>query len=338
MLNQMLLIIMLSSLFFFCSILFCLSPPAYAPAPTFSYRFRINESNIELNSIVEFACGTTWSAPYPVTVSVGKLESPSQTPETTEAWVTSEVIRRSDIIYFTIPATAKYEGKIVCWYKSTRTDSKTPYSELSSPITLVACKFYYAYDYILMYYVLDIFYWNVTLFLSLSFPAALSHPKVTVHPNLFRKGENYTVQCESAYNLATNFTLSLYYRITPDTNWTLAGSLFLTNYTSIVLRQTNAVVPIEFACSMEMLYNGKVLHSSLSKSEQAIPGTEEQCIPFYVEIGVFMSVVSLSKWNCIRYIHQIWEFSFHLCLEETIGIWFVIQVKCVCIFSSLVLH
>ncbi len=341
MLNQMLLIIMLSSLFFFCSILFCLSPAAYAPAPTFSYRFRINESNIELNSIVEFACGTTWSAPYPVTVSVGKLESPSQTPETTEAWVTSEVIRRSDIIYFTIPATAKYEGKIVCWYKSTRTDSKNPYSELSSPITLVACKFYYAYDYILMYYVLDIFYWNVTLFLSLSFPAALSHPKVTVHPNLFRKGENYTVQCESAYNLATNFTLSLYYRIlpvTPDTNWTFAGSLFLTNYTSIVLRQTNAVVPIEFACSMEMLYNGKVLHSSLSKSEQAIPGTEEQCIPFYVEIGVFMSVVSLIKWNCIRYIYQIWEFSFHLCLEETIGIWFVIQVKCVCIFSSLVLH
>ncbi|KAF4112344.1 uncharacterized protein si:dkey-195m11.11 [Onychostoma macrolepis] len=215
---------------------------AYAPAPSFSYRFRINESNIELNSIVEFACGTTWNAPYPITVSVGKLESPSQTPETTEAWVTSEVIRRSDIIYFTIPVTAKYEGKIVCWYKSTRTDSKNPYSELSSPITLVV--------------------------------SALSHPKVTVHPNLFRKGENYTVQCDSAYNLATNFTLSLYYHIlpvTPGTNWTFAGSLFLTNYTSIVLRQTNVVVPIEFACSMEMLYNGKVLHSSLSKSEQAIP-------------------------------------------------------------------
>lgn len=132
----------------------------------------------------------------------------------------------------------------------------------------------------------------------LSFPAALSHPKVTVHPNLFRKGENYMVQCESAYNLATNFTLSLYYRIlpvTPGTNWTFAGSLFLTNNTSIVLRQTNVVVPIEFACSMEMLYIGKFLHSSLSKSEQAIPGTEEQCIPFYVEIGVYMCVVSLIK-------------------------------------------
>ncbi|XP_018934832.2 uncharacterized protein si:dkey-195m11.11 [Cyprinus carpio] len=215
---------------------------AYAPAPTFGYRFRINESNIELNTIVEVACGTTWSAPYPVTVSVGKLESPSQTPETTEAWVTSEIIKQSDKIYFTIPATAKYEGKIVCWYKSTRTDLKNPYSELSSPITLVV--------------------------------SALSHPKVTVHPNLFRKGENYNVYCESSYNLATNFTLSLYYRIlpvTPGTNWTLAGSLFLTNHTSIILRQTNVVVPIEFACSMEMLYNGKVLHSSLSKSEQAIP-------------------------------------------------------------------
>lgn len=139
---------------------------------------------------------------------------------------------------------------------------------------------------------------EISLFLSLFFPAALSHPKVTVHPNLFRKGENYNVYCESSYNLATNFTLSLYYRIlpvTPGTNWTLAGSLFLTNHTSIILRQTNVVVPIEFACSMEMLYNGKVLHSSLSKSEQAIPGTEEQCIPFYVEIVVVKCVLSLMK-------------------------------------------
>ncbi|XP_052414262.1 uncharacterized protein si:dkey-195m11.11 [Carassius gibelio] len=215
---------------------------AYAPAPTFGYRFRINESNIELNTIVEVACSTTWNAPYPITLSVGRLESPSQTPETSEAWVTSDVINHSDVKYFTIPATAKFEGKIVCWYKSTKTHLKNPYSELSSPITLVV--------------------------------SALPHPKVTVQPKLFRKGENYNVYCDSGDILATNFTLSLYYRllpVTPGTNWTLAGSVFLTNVTSIVLRQTNVVVPIEFACSMEMLYNGKLLHSSLSNSEQAIP-------------------------------------------------------------------
>ncbi|KAL1272651.1 hypothetical protein QQF64_028513 [Cirrhinus molitorella] len=213
---------------------------AYAPAPTFKYES--SENNIKLNTIVSVVCKTPWSAPYPVTVSVGRLDSPSQTPETTEAWVTSEVLRRADTQYFTIPATAKFEGKIVCWYKSTRTELNNPYSELSNPINFVV--------------------------------SALSPPKVTLHPNLFLKGENYTVQCESVYSLVTNFTLSLYYRILPatlGTNWTSAGSLFLTNHTTIVLRQTNAVVPLEFACTMEMLYNGKLLHSSQSNIEQAFP-------------------------------------------------------------------
>lgn len=122
---------------------FYLSPPAYAAAPTFKFGYEVKEGNIELNAIVQVACGIPWSAPFPVTVSVGRVESPSQTPETTEAWVTSEVVRQADTLYFTIPATAKYEGKIVCWYKSTRTDTKNPYSALSNPITLVACMFHY---------------------------------------------------------------------------------------------------------------------------------------------------------------------------------------------------
>ncbi|XP_043097773.1 uncharacterized protein si:dkey-195m11.11 [Puntigrus tetrazona] len=211
---------------------------AYAPAPTLRYDFGEKENN-ELNYIVNVVCATPRSASYPVTVSVGKLESPSQTPETTEAWVTSNVVKQAESTYFTIPATAKFEGKIVCWYKSTQTDSKNPYSALSNNITLVV--------------------------------SSLTSPTVTVHPNVFMIGQNYTVQCDSAYSLP-NITLSLYYRpVTPGSNWTLVGSLFLTNNTSIILRQTNAVEPVEFACSMEMMYNGKVLHSSLSKSEQAIP-------------------------------------------------------------------
>ncbi|XP_073708595.1 uncharacterized protein [Garra rufa] len=216
---------------------------AYAPAPTFEYGYRVNVNNIELNAIVNVACKTPWSAPYPVTVSLGMLDSPSQTPETTESLVTSEVISRADTRHFTIPATAKFEGKFVCWYKSTRTELKNPYSKLSNPLTLVV--------------------------------SALSPPNVTVHPNLFLKGEDYTVQCDSVYSLlVTNFTLSLYYRIlpvTPGTNWTSSGSLFLTNHTSIIVTQRNAVVPVEFTCTMEMLYNGKVLHSSQSKIEQAFP-------------------------------------------------------------------
>ncbi|XP_048055273.1 uncharacterized protein si:dkey-195m11.11 isoform X1 [Megalobrama amblycephala] len=215
---------------------------ASLPAPTFKFGSGVNAMNIELNTLVGVSCYIPRGASYPVTVSVGRLESPSQTPETTEAWVTTEVIHSSKTMDFTIPAVAKFEGKIVCWYQSTRTELKNPYSEFSSPLTLVV--------------------------------SALRAPKVSLHPSLFRVGGNYTVYCNSTSGPVTNFTLSLYYRslpVTPGTNWTFAGSVFLTHSDNIFISNTNAVVPIEFICDMEMLYNGKVLSSPKSNIEKAIP-------------------------------------------------------------------
>ncbi|KAK7155503.1 hypothetical protein R3I93_010210 [Phoxinus phoxinus] len=215
---------------------------ASVPAPKLMFAYSVNESNIVLNTILHVSCDAPGGAPYPVTVSVGKLESPSQTPETTEPWVTSEVVSYPTSVGFSIPAIAKYEGKMVCWYQSTRTELKNSYSEFSNTVPLVV--------------------------------SALPPPKVSLHPNLFLVGGNYTVYCNSTAGPVTNFTLSLYYRILPvthGTNWTFAGSVFLTDGTSIYLRQTKAVVQIEFACTMEMLYNGKVLHSPQSKIEQAFP-------------------------------------------------------------------
>lgn len=118
---------------------------------------------------------------------------------------------------------------------------------------------------------------SLCFFLSFPLPAALRAPKVSLHPNLFRVGGNYTVYCNSTSGPVTNFTLSLYYRslpVTPGTNWTFAGSVFLTDSNNIFISNTNAVVPIEFTCDMEMLYNGKVLSSPKSNIEKAIPGTE----------------------------------------------------------------
>lgn len=108
------------------------------------FAISVNAKNIELNTLVDIYCDTPKGAPYPVNVFVGKLESPSQTPETTEAWVTSDVVHYVKSVGFIIPAIAKYEGKIVCWYQSTRTELKNSYSEFSNPVTLVVCKFNYA--------------------------------------------------------------------------------------------------------------------------------------------------------------------------------------------------
>lgn len=134
--------------------------------------------------------------------------------------------------------------------------------------------------------ILEIFYWNVTLFLScFPLPAALPPPIVSLHPSVFLVGGNYTVYCDSTAGPVTNFTLSLYYRIlpvTPGTNWTFAGSVFLTDGNKIYSRYTNAVAQIEFVCTMEMLYNGKVLRSLQSKIEQAFPGTEKRYISLHV--------------------------------------------------------
>ncbi|CAM4626337.1 unnamed protein product [Leuciscus chuanchicus] len=215
---------------------------ASVPAPVLNFASSVNESNIVLNTLLVVSCYAPRGAPYPLTLSVGRLESPSQTPETTEPWVTSQVVNYASSVDFNIPAIAKYEGKIVCWYQSTRTELKNSYSEFSNTVPLVV--------------------------------SALPPPTVSLHPSVFLVGGNYTVYCDSTAGPVTNFTLSLYYRIlpvTPGTNWTFAGSVFLTDGNRIYSRYTNAVVQIEFVCTMGMLYNGKVLHSLQSKIEQAIP-------------------------------------------------------------------
>ncbi len=66
---------------------------------------------------------------------------------------------------------AKYEGKNCVLVQIHSNWLKESIFWIKQPYYLVACKFYYAYDYILMYYVLDIFYWNVTLFSFSLFPS-----------------------------------------------------------------------------------------------------------------------------------------------------------------------
>lgn len=122
----------------------CLSPLASVPAPVLKFASSVNESNIVLNTLLDVSCYAPRGAPYPLTVSMGKLESPSQTPETTEPWVTSQVVNYASSLGFIIPALPKYEGKMVCWYQSTRTELKNSYSEFSNTVPLVVCKFDYA--------------------------------------------------------------------------------------------------------------------------------------------------------------------------------------------------
>ncbi|TRZ02523.1 hypothetical protein DNTS_026578, partial [Danionella cerebrum] len=201
-------------------------------APTLKFTSGVNPNNIALHTLVELYCDVPWQAPYPLIVSIGKLENTSQTPDTIEAWVSSEVISSSSM-FFKIPATSQFEGKVVCWYKSTKSSLKNPYSAFT----------------------------------------ALSPPNITVNPNPFLHGGNYTVYCNTSLSSLTNFTLSLFYRIlpvTPGTNWTSLGSMFFTG--SIYARQTNVVIPVEYGCTIEMLYNGKVLKSPLA-IEKAIPET-----------------------------------------------------------------
>nr|XP_021327496.1 deleted in malignant brain tumors 1 protein-like [Danio rerio] len=209
-------------------------------APTLNFPYSVNPNKVALNTPVQFSCNIPRYSPYPMTVSIGKLENSSQTPESTVSWLTSEVIH-SGSMYFTIPAVSQYEGKLVCWYKSTKTSLKKPYSEFSNPVDFIV--------------------------------SALSPPNITVNPDFFLEGGNYTVSCNITPNTLTNYTMSQFYRylpFTPANNWTLLGSSFLTDISSTYSSQKNMFVPVEFACSTEMVYNGKVLHSPLA-TKQAIP-------------------------------------------------------------------
>lgn len=209
-------------------------------APTLKFPYNVNPNKIALHTPVQFSCDIPRYSPYPMTVSIGKLENSSQTPESTVSWLTSEVIN-SGSMYFTIPAASQYEGKLVCWYKSTKTSLKNPYSEFSNPVDFIV--------------------------------SALSPPNITVNPDFFLEGSDYTVSCNITPNTWTNFTMSQFYRFlpfTPATNWTLLGSAFLTDSSSTYSSQKNIFVPVEYGCSMEMVYNGKVLHSPLA-TKQAIP-------------------------------------------------------------------
>ncbi|XP_057193424.1 uncharacterized protein si:dkey-195m11.11 isoform X1 [Triplophysa rosa] len=209
------------------------------PVPQLSFSRYVNESNIQLDTKVGLECFVS-SAPFPITMYIGRYKGPSQTLDTAEAWQISETIRYSKPYTFTITADSFAEDDIVCWYKSTYNGQK---SGFSNPVKLVI--------------------------------SHLPPPKVTVQPKFFSVGGNYTVYCDSTLDHATNFSMSLYYRTlpaTPQTTLIHLGSLNLTgNDNRILVRQTNANIQVEYVCTMKMLYNGKVLHSLLSNFEAAIP-------------------------------------------------------------------
>ncbi|XP_065128805.1 uncharacterized protein [Paramisgurnus dabryanus] len=210
------------------------------PVPSLSYGYGVNESNIQLYTKVVFKCEVTYNALFPITLYIGKLESPSQSPETTKPWAASDVIKYSTTIVFTVIPQPTTEGDVVCWYNSTRNGQT---SGFSNPLKLVI--------------------------------SSLPPPKVSLHPKLFAFGGNYTVYCDSTADMATNFSMSLYYRnlpVTPNTTLISLGSVNLTgNKNRIVLTQKNVNFKVEFVCTMEMLYKGKLLRSPLSNFEEAIP-------------------------------------------------------------------
>nr|XP_055070209.1 uncharacterized protein LOC129451157 [Misgurnus anguillicaudatus] len=204
--------------------------------PKLSFESRVN---IQLYTEVVFKCVIP-SVPFPISIFIGKLESSSQTPETTVPLVTSKVIRYWTYVLFFVNAQPTTEGDVVCWYKST---SNGQTSGFSNPVKLVI--------------------------------SSLPPPKLTLRPKLFRFGGNYTVYCDSTTDKATNFSMSLYYRtlpVTPKTTFIHLRSLNLTETTNkIILTQKNVNFQVEYVCTMEMLYNGKVLRSPLSNYEAAIP-------------------------------------------------------------------
>ncbi|XP_051996280.1 uncharacterized protein si:dkey-195m11.11 [Xyrauchen texanus] len=211
------------------------------PTPKLWFFSNLNESNIQLYTKVSLGCPAPSGAPYPITVSIGKIESPSQTPATTEPFVTSEVITYPDkYLYFNIIAQHSQEGTLVCWYKSTRTGEISEFSN------------------------------NVTLVIS-----SLPPPKLTLEPNLFRVGGNYTVFCDSTAGPATNFSMSLFYRPLPvatGNSLTLIGTVNVTGVNHYIFSTVRyAVNRVEYVCTMEMLYHGRHLYSPMSNFEAAIP-------------------------------------------------------------------
>ncbi|KAA0713030.1 hypothetical protein E1301_Tti016437 [Triplophysa tibetana] len=209
------------------------------PVPQLSFSRYVNESYIQLDTNVGLECFVS-GAQFPITLYIGSYKGPSQTLDDAVVWQISETIRYSKAYTFTITADSSAEGDIVCWYKSTNNGQK---SGFSNPVKLVI--------------------------------SHLPPPKVTVQPNFFSVGGNYTVYCDSTLKHAANFSMSLYYRtfpVTPQTTLIHLGSLNLTgNDNRILIRQTNANIKVEYVCTMKMLYNGKVLHSPLSNFEAAIP-------------------------------------------------------------------
>ncbi|XP_073671404.1 uncharacterized protein [Paramisgurnus dabryanus] len=207
--------------------------------PKLSFESSVNENNIQLYTEVAFKCVIP-SVPLPKSIFIGKLESSSQTPETTVPLVTSNVKRYWTHVLFFVNIQPTTDGDVVCWYKST---SNGQTSGFSNPVKLVI--------------------------------SSLPPPKLTLHPKLFTFGGNYTVYCDSTADKATNFSMSLYYRnipVTPNTTFIQLRSLNLTETTNkIILTQTNVNFQVEYVCTMEMLYNGKVLRSPLSNYEAAIP-------------------------------------------------------------------
>lgn len=114
----------------------CLPLLGSLPSPKLSFSKYENESNIQLEAKVDLQCFIS-SAPFPITMYIGKYKGPSQTLDTTVSWQISETIRYSKPYTFTITADSSTEDDIVCWYKTTYNGQT---SGFSNPVKLVICK------------------------------------------------------------------------------------------------------------------------------------------------------------------------------------------------------
>ncbi|XP_023682571.2 uncharacterized protein [Paramormyrops kingsleyae] len=98
--------------------------PLAAPSLTFSKP--VNGTDIRLFSVVVIACTPPKTAPYPLTLNLGKPKQPLSA-------LLFHRLTSTDTILYSVTAVAQHEGDFVCWYNVSRTGEVSP---TSSPVNL----------------------------------------------------------------------------------------------------------------------------------------------------------------------------------------------------------
>ncbi|MCJ8729144.1 hypothetical protein PDJAM_G00102610 [Pangasius djambal] len=203
------------------------------PAPTLKFNSDVNQSAIKLYSSVDITCTIPDTADMPAEVLLSPVDA-------TNSSLLSYTLRRHSAVMFTLFVRPEIEKAFVCWYRNTRTEALSQFSEAINIII-----------------------------------SALSDPIAVLFPHVFPVGAKYIVQCQTPQTGYKNTTLNVYDRLLPlrhgnESFQYISSRVLAPGEWGGSITRTNAGETYEFMCEMEVFVNGRTLRSR-SKILTAMP-------------------------------------------------------------------